>query len=111
MRPVTTIDGRVVDSSGEEWRRCCEAVWTLGKPEADRAAWMAGIERHRGPAGRKALEDEMHLVEPAYLLAMANRDLRRSYLDRVERHRGELARKDLERRIVELWELRKADAA
>lgn len=105
---VTTIDGRQVLADSEEWRACCEAVWTLGKPEVDRSAWLIQIEKRRGAAGRQALELEMDRIEPAYLLAMGGKDERRAYLARVEVSRGDWVRQDLERRLVALWEMRKA---
>lgn len=108
MKPVTAIDGRVVDSSSEEWRRICEAVWTLNKSEADRGAWLADVERKRGAAGRQALQDEMDRIEPAYLLALADKETRRAYLAQVEHYRGPNARETLEQRLVALWEQRKA---
>jgi len=109
MRPVTTIDGRVVDTSSEAWRLCCEAVYTLGKPEGGaRENWLADVEKKRGQAGRKSLEDEMDRIEPAYLLAFGSKDQRRAYLDQVQRIRGENAMQHLERRIVALWQQRKA---
>lgn len=108
---VTTIDGRQCLADSETWRSVCEAVWTLGKPEIQRSEWMAQIEKRRGAAGRQSLQDEMDRVEPAYLLAMADRDTRRAYLAQVERYRGAWVREDLERRLVALWEQRKAAAA
>lgn len=108
MSQVTTIDGREVDSWSTEWAACCEAVWTLGKPEVARSAWLVTVEKKRGAQGRKALEDEMHRVEPAYLLAMATKEQRQSYLAQVERYRGDFDRKDLERRLIALWEQRKS---
>lgn len=109
---ITTIDGRQVLSDSEDWRVCCEAVYTLGKPEGPtRDAWLADVAKKRGAAGRQALQDEMDRIEPAYLLAMADRDTRRAYLAQVEHYRGEPTRKWLEQRIVALWEKRKAEAA
>lgn len=108
---ITTIDGRQALSDSEEWRACCEAVYTLNKPECDRSAWLADVERKRGAAGRQSLEDEMLRIEPAYLLAMGDKETRRAYLAQVERYRGEHIRKDLERRLVALWEQRKVAQA
>jgi hypothetical protein len=106
---VTTIDGRQVLSDSTEWMLCCEAVYTLGKPEGGtREKWLDDVEKRRGVAGRRSLEDEMDRVEPAYLLAFGDRDRRRAYLDVVERYRGLPTRKWLEQRIVALWEARKA---
>lgn len=107
---ITTIDGRQVLSDSPEWVACCEAVWTLGKSEVERDQWLQKIEQRRGPAGRRALEEELHRVEPAFLLAMDGKETRRAYLAQVEHYRGELVRKDLERRLVALWESRKAAA-
>lgn len=111
MNQVTTIDGREVDSSSEAWRLCCEAVYTLNLPEADRGAWLSRVEKHRTDAGRKALEQEMGRIEPAYLLAMANKDVRLAYLAQVERYRGAVTREWIEKRLVALWEQRKAAQA
>lgn len=108
---VTTIDGRQVLSDSEAWRLCCEAVYTLNKPEGSRGSWLATVEARRGTGGREALEAEMDRIEPAYLLALGDRDARRAYLAQVEHYRGEMVRKDLEQRIVALWEQRKAAAA
>ena len=105
---VRTIDGRDVLSDSEEFRACCEAVYSLSRPQADRKQWLDSIQRRRGPEGLLKLEAEMNRIEPAYLLAMPNRDARRAYLDQTEIHRGKVVRKDLEQRIVALWEKRKA---
>lgn len=110
-KKITTIDGREVLCDSEEWRSCCEAVWTLNKPESERAAWLSSVEKARGPGGRRAIEEEMRRVEPAYLLAMDGKEARRAYLAQVEYYRGEHVRKDLERRLVALWEQRKAASA
>lgn len=108
---VTAIDGRQVLADSELWRSICEAVWTLNKPHVDRDAWLASVEKKRGADGRRALEDEMARIEPAYLLAMASRDVRRAYLDRVSHYFGQVAREHLEQRVVALWEQRKAAQA
>lgn len=108
---VTTIDGRVVKSDSETWRSVCEAVYTLGKNEIDRSAWLVSVAAKRGAAGRQQLEDEMFRIEPAYLLAMGTKEQRQAYLAQVERYRGEHIRKDLERRLIALWEQRKAAQA
>ena len=108
---VTTIDGRQVSSDSEEWRSVCEAVYTLAKPERDRSEWLVLVEKRRGAAGRQALEAEMDRIEPAYLLALGSKDRRHAYLAQVEHYRGEMARKTLERRLISLWEQRKAQAA
>lgn len=106
---VTTIDGRQVLSDSTEWMCCCEAVYTLGKTEGGpREAWLADVEKKRGAAGRDALQAEMDRIEPAYLLAMGGKDERRAYLSRVKASRGDWVRQDLERRLVSLWESRKA---
>ena len=108
---ITTIDGRQVASDGPEWRACCEAVRVLGMPEKDRAGWLQRIEKHRGAGGRKALEDEMDRVEPAYLLALGTKEARRAYLEQVARYRGEPARDWLQERLIKHWEQQKAAAA
>ena len=105
---VTTIDGRDVLSDSPEWRLCCEAVYSLSKPQSKRGEWLDSIERSRGRQGRLALEAEMNRVEPAYLLAMGSKEIRRAYLTQTEQHRGVLACENLEQRIVALWEQRRA---
>lgn len=111
MSQVTTIDGRVVDSDGEAWRLCCEAVAVLRKPHADREAYFNRVRHHRLDAGLRYLQDEIARVEPAYLLALGSRDVRRAYLAQTEFYEGLTAREHLEQRIVALWEQRKAAPA
>lgn len=108
---ITTIDGRHVSSESEEWRSVCEAVYTLGKSEIDRSSWLTAVGAKRGAAGRQLLEDEMFRIEPAYLLAMGSKEQRQAYLAQVANYRGDHVRKDLERRLIALWEQRKAAAA
>jgi hypothetical protein len=108
---ITTIDGRQVLSDSHEWRRCCEAVHVLGMSHARRIGWLQDIAKRRGDAGLQALEDEMINLEPAFLLAFPDKESRRAYLGDVEKYRGPVAKELLEKRIVALWEERKAALA
>ena len=104
---VITIDGRTVLNDSEEWRLCCEAVYTLRMPEIERAVHLEKIEKKRGLSGREYLQEELDRVEPAFVLEMENKNHRRSYLAAVEQSRGVLVRGKIERAIVKLWEDRK----
>ncbi|HXU93377.1 MAG TPA: hypothetical protein VFP33_06945 [Gallionella sp.] len=95
-------------SDGEDWRMCCEAVHWLSKRHDERSAGLGKIEARRGAEARKALDEEMHRIEPAYLLAMGTVEQRRAYLDQVEYYEGPMFREALEARIVALWKERKA---
>jgi hypothetical protein len=80
MNPVTLPDGRVVDSSSEEWRAFCEANHVLNMPTKQaRQAWLRGTRDHNGKL------------------------LTRGILQ----HRGEAATAKLEADVMRLWELRK----
>ncbi len=80
MNPVTLPDGRVVDSSSEEWRAFCEANHILNLPTKQaRQAWLRGV---------KGLDGK--ILEKGIL-----------------QHRGEAATAKLEADILRLWELRK----
>lgn len=108
---VVTIDGRRVLSDSEEWRACCEAVHVLGMDPAKRKDWLAGIEKARGKDGAQALTLEIARVEPAYVLAMESKEVRRAYLGRTEAVYGKHERESIERRVVALWEKMKSEQA
>lgn len=110
-RYIETIDGRTVEASSEEWRLCCEAVNYLAIPERCRQSKLADVAKRRGEDGAQYLEQEMERIEHAYILALADKESRKAYLDDVERYRGRFVREDLEKRIVALWEQRKAAKA
>lgn len=107
---VTLRDGRQVLSDSEDWRAECEAIHRLRQPYTQREASLAMVEKVRGLDARLALERHMREVEPAFILDMANKDVRRAYLGRVEHHRGLPARESLEADIRALFARRKADA-
>jgi hypothetical protein len=104
---VETIDGRVVDSNSDEWRRCCEAVHILGMQEDKRKETLRKIESKRGERGRKAVDEEMARVgiafEAARVLAMPEKEMRQQYLARVERSRGSYVAEEIKRHVVRLW--------
>ena len=104
---VVTIDGRTVLNDSEEWRLSCEAVYTLRMPERERAIHLEKVEKRRGESGRAYLQEELDRVEPAFVLEMQDKYLRRSYLAAVEQHRGAMVRSKIERAVVNLWENRK----
>lgn len=104
---VTTIDGHTCLSDSEEWRLYCEVMTIFRRTQEDRQFHMERIAKMRGKVGHDALEAEMNRLEPHYLLSMATREMRRSYLSQVERYRSRVARDRLEQRIVELWEAKK----
>lgn len=108
---VTTIDGRSVPNDSEAWRLCCEAVYVLGMAPLERAKFLQMVEARRKVEGRKYLDAEVLRLEPHYVLALGTREVRRAYLDRVERLCGPQAREDIERRVVEIWEARRAAQA
>ena len=57
---VTLADGRQVLSDSEDWRAECEARHILNMPtKAARHEQLALVEKHRGGAGRKELEDRI----------------------------------------------------
>jgi hypothetical protein len=105
---MTTIDGRQVLSNSEAWRSVCEAVQVLNMGPRARSAWLDVVERRRGQSGRQYLDDEMALIEPAFVLALPDKDARNKYLDEVQDRLGETARDALQARVVELWNQRKA---
>jgi hypothetical protein len=58
--PVTLIDGTVVCSSCDAWRRETEARHILSmKPLSVRQAWLADIEKRRGKASADKLRADM----------------------------------------------------
>lgn len=62
-RMVTTHDGRQVSNYSEEWRLDCEARYVLNMPtKAERRHYLHKVEKKRGPAGRKYLEDYLYTM-------------------------------------------------
>lgn len=69
MKPVTLHDGRVVDSSSDEWRLECESRAVLRLPAMGRSRglrtrrdYLDTIEKRRGIEARKALESRLLAV-------------------------------------------------
>lgn len=57
---MTLHDGRVVSSYSEAWRLECEALTVLAMPTQDkRRAYMDWVDRKRGAAAHKALNDQV----------------------------------------------------
>jgi len=55
---VTLFDGRQVHSDSPEWQAECEARFVLDLPNKDvRLAYLDKIEKRRGEAARKAMEN------------------------------------------------------
>lgn len=107
---VKTVDGRSMLSNSNEWLRYCEALTIVKSPDHLGGRYWAMIEKMRGPEGKRAIEDEIRRIEPAYALSLPSKEARQAYLLRVEAARGVSARKALEQSIVELWQQRKAAA-
>ncbi len=70
VKPVTLHDGRVVDSSSEDWRHECEARWILDKlPSRDaRRCYLRGWQDPDTGRQRKGVlqlrgEDEVKRLE------------------------------------------------
>lgn len=60
MALVKLIDGRMVDSSSEDYRHLCEARHIAALPTpADRRAWLESIEHRRGKEAADRLRKTM----------------------------------------------------
>ena len=59
---VTLADGRQVSSSSREWLYETEATYVLSLPLTDRRSFLDAVEKRRGTAGRKALEDRIRAL-------------------------------------------------
>lgn len=63
-RLITLLDGRVVGSQSEEYRRHCEAMYVLRKyrGKKNRVAYLDDVARLRGQRARQELRDEMYRI-------------------------------------------------
>ncbi len=59
---VQLIDGRLVESSAEEWRTETLARHILRKPLPERQAWLADHEAKHGKADTQVLKDAMTAI-------------------------------------------------
>jgi len=96
---VVTVDGRTMMSDSPDWLRYCEALTVIKSPEHIGGRYRSMLERMRGKAGLEALEQQVNLIEPAYVLSLPDKPTRRAHLDKVQRTRGEVARLVLEDRV------------
>lgn len=109
------VDGRLVDSSSEEWRQECEARHAVNMPRlADRQAFLADLAKKRGQAAATQMHERMHAIrvrdEAQRVAEMPRLRDRREHLERVELDRGAEARKELEAVLAAIWQDRKAAA-
>ncbi len=56
----TLLDGRVVDSSSEEFRHECEARYALGLHRIERGPFMEGVLNRRGERAWNRLQYTMN---------------------------------------------------
>lgn len=108
---VTLADGRQVPSDSELWRAETEARVILAIPHEKRHELLQGIAAKRGPESLARLQDLMDAIEPAFVLDLPSKDVRRAYAGRVEFYQGQNAREALEGKVLALWEARKATPA
>lgn len=109
-RLVTLHTGEQVSNYSEAWRAECEARHHLRQSLDKRKDAMELVEKKRGPDARLELERLIRQLEPAYVLGLPNKEVRRAYLHRVQMAQGEIRREILEQEVRELYERRKAEA-
>lgn len=109
-RQVRLFSGELVSNYSEEWRIETEARDRLRRPFEKRNDMLETVEKKRGIEGRIQLEQAMRALEPAHVLGLPNKDVRRLYLSKVERQYGVLYRERLETETLALYERRKAEA-
>ena len=125
MNPVTLHDGRVVDSSGEDWRHECEARallgWSLARRRDHLYGWKddggrihKGVEQIRGRAEVTRLEFTMLALwinKQGDKLAELSAGTRADHLERLSQNNGHHIIAKIEARVRDILERRKADAA
>lgn len=105
------IDGRVVASDSQDWMAECEARQVLAWPHEKRTHFFAFATKLRGDDAAQALKARCNNLEPHYVLALPNRELRAAYLERVLNNQGQDASTDLERAVRALWANKKSLAS
>jgi len=116
MATARLHDGRLVDTTSEDFRHECEAKMLMGLPDlATRREWLEKIAQKRGTADRERLERTISAIrlheQAARIISLPDRAARLEYLDEVEYQQGGAARRELERKARELWDARKAKAS
>lgn len=105
---VVLYIGETVSSSSESWRAECEARYILELPSSTRHRLLGAIERKRGAEGAARVKALVREIEPYYVLALPDREQRRSYLSRIENEHGVRVAEHLRQRVLHVYRERAA---